>query len=65
MLAELPPDLLQELRETLLSLDREVISAVTERIESLAPDTAKGLRTLLDDFQIGRIRDLLGEIHEK
>jgi hypothetical protein len=59
MLAELPPELLIELREKSLSLDREAISAVIERIEPLIPNTAKGLRNLLDDFQIGRIRDLL------
>jgi CheY-like chemotaxis protein len=62
MLAELPPELLIELREKSLSLDREAISAVIERIEPLAPDTVKGLRFLLDDYQIGRIRDLLEDI---
>jgi two-component system sensor histidine kinase EvgS len=64
MLADLPEELLEELRETSLSLDRETISVVIERIESLAPDTAKGLRILLDDYKIGRIRHLLGEIYE-
>jgi CheY-like chemotaxis protein len=59
MLAELPPELLIELREKSLSLDREAISSVIDHIESLAPDTANGLRFLLEDFQIGRIRDLL------
>ena len=62
MLADLPEELLQELRQATLSLNREAISAVIDRIEPLAPDTAKGLRALLDDFQIGRIRDLLEEI---
>ena len=62
IMAKLAPDLLQELREKSLSLDRQAISDVIDRIEALAPDTAKGLRTLLDDFQIGRIRDLLGEV---
>ena len=51
MLAELPPELLQELREATLALDREAIFAVIERIEPLAPDTAKGLRILMDNFQ--------------
>ena len=55
-------DLLQELRETTLALNRETLSAVIDRIEPLAPDTAKGLRTLLDNFQIVRIRDLLEDI---
>jgi hypothetical protein len=62
MLAELPPELLQRLRETSLSLDRETISTVIERIDPLAPDTAKGLQILLDDFQIWRIRELLAGI---
>ena len=61
MLAELPPKLLQELREKALTLNREAISAVIDRIEPLAPDAAKGLRALLGDLQIGRIRDLLEE----
>jgi signal transduction histidine kinase/FixJ family two-component response regulator len=59
MLADLPAELLNELRDATLSLNREAISAVIERIEPLAPDTAKGLRTFLDEYQIGRIRDLL------
>ena len=62
MLAELPPELLQELRKTSLSLDRQAISDVIDRIEPLAPDTAKGLRILLDDFQMGRIGKLLEDI---
>jgi len=59
MLADLPAELLQELRGEALSLNREAITAVIERIEPLAPDTAKGLRTLLDDFRMGRLRELL------
>ena len=65
MLAELPPDLPQELRDSTLTLDREAIIAVIERIEPLAPDTAKGLRILMDNFQTGLIRDLLGENNEQ
>ena len=63
ILTDLPPELLKELRNTSLSLDRQAISGVIDRIEPLAPDTAKGLRTLVDDFQIGRIRDLLEEVN--
>jgi CheY-like chemotaxis protein len=62
MLAELPPEQLQALWKTSLSLDRQAISAVIDRIEPLVPDTAKGLRTLLDEFQMGRIRELLEDI---
>ena len=65
LLAELPPELLQELRDSTLRLDREAIFAIIERIEPLAPDTAKGLRILMDNFQTGLISDLLGENDEK
>jgi CheY-like chemotaxis protein len=61
MLAELPPKLLQELREATRALNREAISEVIERIEEHAPDTAEGLRTLVQDFQMGRLGELLGE----
>ena len=59
ILAELPAELIQELREATLSLNRKAISAIIDRIEPLAPDTALGLRTLLDDFQMGRIEELI------
>jgi hypothetical protein len=62
MLAELPPELLQELRDSTLTLDRETIFAVIERIEPTSPDTAKGLRILMDNFQTGLIGELLGEV---
>jgi signal transduction histidine kinase/FixJ family two-component response regulator len=62
MLADLPKEFLKELREATLSLDRETTSAVIERIEPMAPDTAKGLRKMVENFQMGRIRDLLGEV---
>ena len=65
MLADLPAELLQELREATKSLDSEAITAVIERIEPLDPDTAKGLRILMDNFQTGLISDLLGENDEK
>jgi len=60
MLADLPAELLNELREATLALNREAIYGVIEQIESLAPDTAKGLRTLMDGFQIGRVRTCWG-----
>jgi signal transduction histidine kinase/ligand-binding sensor domain-containing protein/CheY-like chemotaxis protein len=59
MLADLPAELLQELRGATLSLNIEAISAVIERIEPLAPDTANGLQILLDDFQMGRLQELI------
>ena len=59
MLADLQPKLFQELWKESLSLDVEPISAVIERIELLAPDTGKVLLTLLDDFHMRRLRELI------
>ena len=59
---DLPEDLLEDLRENSLSADREAISDVIDRIKPIAPNTAKGLKTLLDNFQIARIHELLEEI---
>ncbi len=61
MLSELPPELIAELRHATLVLDRETMAVLIERIEAHAPDTARGLQRLVDNFQFGRIRDLLGD----
>jgi signal transduction histidine kinase/CheY-like chemotaxis protein len=61
MLADLPPELLQELKETTLVMDREATLAVIERIEEHAPETAANLRALVENFQMGRVRDLVME----
>jgi signal transduction histidine kinase/DNA-binding response OmpR family regulator len=60
MLSQLPEDVLEELGQATLALDREAIFALIERIEDHAPDTAKALQAHMDSFQIGRIKDLLG-----
>ena len=52
----------EELRKTTLALDREATLLVIERIEAHAPETAEGLRTLVQDFQMGRIGELLGAL---
>jgi signal transduction histidine kinase/CheY-like chemotaxis protein len=62
MLSELPEELLGGLREATLTLNREAIFAIIERIEPQAPDTAKALQKLMDDFQMGQIYDLLESI---
>jgi hypothetical protein len=62
MLAELPPELLQDLDETTLVANREVILEVIERIREHAPDTADNLRALVQNFEIDRIRELLAEL---
>jgi hypothetical protein len=56
--------LLEELRETSLALDREATLEVIERIKAQAPETADGLRTLVQDFQMGRLGELLGEVKD-
>jgi len=62
MLTDLPPELLQELSEACLLLDIDLIATIIDRIEALAPDTAKGLRTLLDGYRIQHIRDMIRKI---
>ena len=61
MLAELPSEMLQELRETTLALDREATLEVIARFEDQSPQVAMGLRVLVDNFQMGRIQELLVE----
>jgi hypothetical protein len=39
-----------------------LIDALIERIEAKTPDTAKALQTLLDSFQLGRIREIVGRM---
>ena len=62
MLSELPAELLDELRHAILLLDRLAVADLIVRIETYAPDTAKSLQRLVDRFQLGRIRDLLGDM---
>ncbi len=61
MLADLPPELFRELNQTTLVADREATQAVIERIEEHAPETGAGLRVLVENYQMGRLRDLLKE----
>ena len=62
MPTELPPELIPELSHATLILDRAAMTVLIRRIEAHAPDTAKGLQKLVDDFQFERIRDLLGNV---
>jgi hypothetical protein len=64
MLANLPPELRKELEETTLALNREATLQVIGRIKEQAPDTARALRLLVEEFQMGRIRKLLEETEE-
>jgi len=64
VLAELPPELLQELQETTLTLDREATLQVIMRIEDQFPEVATGLREMVQNFQMGRLRELLAETEQ-
>ena len=64
MLAALPPEQLAELQETTLALNREATFEVIERIADQAPETAAGLRELVENFQMGRIQELLAETEQ-
>jgi CheY-like chemotaxis protein len=61
MLRELPEELMTELHEAALIQDRQALTELIEHIKTQAPETAEGLKLLLDGFQLGRIREILGE----
>jgi signal transduction histidine kinase/ligand-binding sensor domain-containing protein/DNA-binding NarL/FixJ family response regulator len=62
MLAELPPELLQELRETTLALNREAALEVIAHIADQAPEVAAGLKELVDNYQMVELHDLLEDV---
>jgi PAS domain S-box-containing protein len=62
MLAELPPELLQDLGKITLVANREAILEVIDRIAEHTPETAALLRALVQNFEIERIRELLAEL---
>jgi CheY-like chemotaxis protein/anti-sigma regulatory factor (Ser/Thr protein kinase) len=62
MLADLPTEALQELEEACLALNTEALAIIIKRIKIEAPDTAKGLKQLVDNFQTGRIHELIQKI---
>ena len=65
MLAELTPELLKALDQATLALNVDATLAVIDQIEGNDPHTARGLRTLVQDYQLGRIRELLVEMEHK
>jgi signal transduction histidine kinase/CheY-like chemotaxis protein len=62
MLADLPADLLQELREATLALNRETALEVIARIADHAPEVATGLKELVDNYQMSELHDLLEDV---
>jgi CheY-like chemotaxis protein len=62
MLADLPEELLHELREATMALNREAALEIITRIADQAPEVAAGLKDLVDNYQMTELRDLLGEV---
>jgi hypothetical protein len=62
VLADLPDELLQELRGATLSLNREAALEVIARIAGHAPEVATGLKELVDNYRMAELRDLLEDI---
>ena len=61
MLADLPDELLQELRQATLALNRENALEVIARIADQAPGVATGLKELVANYQMVELRDLLAK----
>ena len=59
ILAGIPAELLQELRETTLTLKREAATEVISQIAEHAPETATKLKKLVDNFQMAELQKLL------
>ena len=59
MLADLPDELLQELREAAQALNREAALEVIARIAAHAPEVTTGLKELVDNFQMAELQDFL------
>jgi hypothetical protein len=53
ILADLPPESLQELSQTMLLLDRESTLEVIEHTAEDTPETAAELRALVEKVQMG------------
>ena len=59
MLADLPDELLQELREAAQGLNREASLEVIVRIADQAPEVAAALKKLVDNYQMAELQGLL------
>jgi signal transduction histidine kinase len=60
MLAGLPEELLDELRESSQALNSEAALEVISRLAQQAPEVASALRKLVDHYQFDELQDLLG-----
>ena len=62
MLSGIPGELLAELGEATLLLNRSAMSEVVTRIAEHAPEAAAMLQRMIEQFQLGRVRDLLADL---
>ena len=62
MLSGIPGELLAELGEATLLLNRNAMSEVVVRIAEHAPEAAAMLQGMIEQLQLGRVRDLLAEL---
>jgi signal transduction histidine kinase/CheY-like chemotaxis protein len=62
MLADLPEELLHELREATLALNREAALEIISRIAGRASEVAADLREFVNNYQMTELRNLLGEV---
>ena len=62
MLSGIPGELLAELGEATLLLNRSAMSEVVTRIAEHAPEAAAMLQRMIEQLQLGRVRDLLADL---
>ncbi len=62
MLVDLPAELLQELRESTLALNKEATLEVIARVADQAPEVGAGLKALIDNFQMVELWSLLENV---
>jgi signal transduction histidine kinase/CheY-like chemotaxis protein len=62
MLSGIPGELLAELGEATVLLNRSAMSEVVTRIAEHAPEAAAMLQRMIEQLQLGRVRDLLADL---
>jgi signal transduction histidine kinase/CheY-like chemotaxis protein len=65
MLTDIPEELLQELWDTTLMLNKEASLEVIVRIADHTYEGAAGLKVLVDNYQMAELHELLGEVKGK
>jgi CheY-like chemotaxis protein len=62
MLVDLPGELLRELREATLALNREAALEVIARIADYTPEVGASLKEIVDNYQMAELQDLVGKV---